>query len=115
MPKPRVITHEVGEWTWNADKLKSHILDSAGTSCKKWQGNANTQVNLFGGYKFRNGTSHGQMNNASRFLWMTEHGEDISDYSVRMTCGNRHCAQIAHMYLDVNLHKATKKVKYKKK
>jgi hypothetical protein len=111
MPTPRVITHQVGEWSWNADKLFSRIIAQDNTSCLAWTGSKNHQVNLYGGY--RNGRS--QMNNVSRFLWMTEYGEDIANYAVKMSCGNRHCASVNHMYLDANLHKVTKKVRRKQK
>lgn len=99
-PKRRVITHSIGEWSWNQDNLKSKIQPGlTELSCSGWLGSTGPETHLFGGFK--NGVS--QMNQARRLYWMGEYNEDIADKRITMTCKNTHCMNILHMKLAPNL------------
>ena len=98
--KRRVITHTIGEWSWNQDNLKSKIVPADDPEkCSGWRGSTGPETHLFGGFK--NGRS--QMNQARRLYWQGEYNEDISDKRITMTCKNTHCMNIAHMKLAPNL------------
>ena len=99
MTAPRKITHKIGEWSWDADRLFSKIESTDNPNdCYTWKGNKNKHVNLFGAYK----NNLNQMNSANRLIYMTVNKEDISDYAVRMSCMNKHCSNERHMYLELN-------------
>lgn len=99
-PLRRKITHEIGEWSWNHDNLKSKILPGANFSdCSSWKGSTGPETHLYGGFK--NGVP--QMTQARRLYWMGERDADISDYRVTMRCHNSYCMNLEHMELAPNL------------
>ena len=99
-PKRRVITHDIGEWSWNHDNLKSKIVEAdSELSCYGWTGSTGPETHLFGAFK--NGRT--QMTQARRLYWQGEYNEDIRTKRITMTCGNTHCMNIKHMKLAPNL------------
>lgn len=98
--KRRVVTHTIGDWSWNHDNLVSKIIDEKNPlGCSGWRGSTGPETHLFGGFK--RGLS--QMTQARRLYWQGEYNEDISDKRITMTCHNTHCMNILHMKLAVNL------------
>jgi len=94
----RVVTHQVGSWSWNTDNLHKRIVKTDKDKCWTWTGSRNNFGNIFGGFK----NGHPQMSQANRFLYMEIVNEPIDHLAVKMKCGNRHCSNPHHFYTDRN-------------
>lgn len=94
--KTRKITHELGIWSWNHDRLYSKIQQTA--SCWHWLGAKNDWNNLFGAYK----NDHPQMVQANRIIYMDAYGEDITHWAVSPRCQNKSCCRPDHFELVPN-------------
>lgn len=88
----------IGAWTWDTELLLSKIKVLGPDDCWGWRGSTSPNANLFGARKH----DKPQMSQASRFIWMTIHGEDVAELEVRHTCGNRFCTNPKHMYTQPN-------------
>lgn len=94
--QPRIITHTVGPWSWNHDKLLSKLIKTDNADeCWGWRGAQSPASNLFGGYK----NDRAQMCQTNRFLVMAQTGQNIDDKCVYMRCGNYHCSNPSHFYI----------------
>lgn len=88
----RVVTHQVGNWSWNTVNLHKRIVKTGLDDCWAWIGSSNQYGNIFGGFKF----DKPQMTQANRLLYMEIHNEPIDHLSIRMTCNNKHCCNPQH-------------------
>lgn len=106
MPAKAKITHSIGDWTWNHDAVIARLeKNNDPNACVGWMGSYNHHANIFGGKK----RNKPQMNSANRFIWMAHYNQDIPEHSVHMSCGNIHCSNIRHMYLEPNFRNGYKK------
>ena len=94
----RVITHTVGEWSWNTNNLHKRLIMAGPDDCWSWRGSKNHHGNIFGAYK--NGRP--QMTQANRLFYMEQTGEPATDIAIRLSCGNYHCANPAHFIVVPN-------------
>jgi hypothetical protein len=95
----RTITHRVGVWSWDTEKLHSRIVKTGDDDCWAWTGSSNPFGNIMGAFK----NDHQQMTQANRLLYMEIHKEPIDHLSIKMKCGNKHCSNPNHFYTDRNL------------
>ena len=87
---------EYGAWGFNQKRLLSKIVPGlTEDSCTSWSGAASPTGSLMGAY--RGGVQ--QMCQSRRLVWMMENKEDVSPYSVTMTCGNQLCNNSRHFKL----------------
>jgi hypothetical protein len=89
----RVITHRVGEWSWNTQNLHKRIEQGPPDECWAWQGSTTPYGNIFGAFK----NDRAQMTQANRLLWMEHTSEPIENAAIKMRCHNRFCCNIQHM------------------
>ena len=96
-PEPtRIITHEQGEWAWDAGKIAAKLVKGSKTACWSWQGATSPGGNLLGAYK--NGRA--QMTQVNRLIAMQELGADLEGQQVRMRCGNKQCSNWHHFQIE---------------
>ena len=88
----RIITHHVGNWSWDTNKLHAKIKKSDDTTCWEWTGSKGPQGNLFGAYK----NGHTQMTQTNRILLMEKTGEPCEHLAIKMRCQNRYCCNPQH-------------------
>jgi hypothetical protein len=87
---------EYGEWGFHTTRLKSKIVSGATEdSCTTWLGSESPTGALMGAY--RGGLQ--QMCQSRRLVWMMENKQDVSPYSVTLTCGNQMCCNPRHFKL----------------
>ncbi|CAB4134850.1 hypothetical protein UFOVP281_13 [uncultured Caudovirales phage] len=87
---------EYGAWGFHENRLKSKIV--AGPTeedCTEWLGSKSPSGALMGAY--RGGLQ--QMCQSRRLVWMMENKQDVSPYSVTLTCGNQMCCNPKHFKL----------------
>lgn len=94
----RVITHRIGSWSWNTENLHKRIVKTDKDSCWAWTGSSNEHGNIFGAFK----NDYAQMTQANRIIYMEIHNEPIDHLAVKMKCGNKHCSNWNHFYIDKN-------------
>jgi hypothetical protein len=94
----RKITHRVGAWSWDTDKLHSRIVKTTPDACWAWTGSYNNFGNIFGAFK----NDRQQMVQANRLLYIEQVNEPIDHLSIKTTCKNRHCSNPSHFYTDKN-------------
>jgi hypothetical protein len=94
----RIITHRVGAWSWNTEKLHARIIKKDPDKCWAWKGSSNDYGNIFGAFK----NDQQQMTQANRLLYMEQVNDVIDHLSIKMKCGNRHCSNPNHFYTDKN-------------
>ena len=96
----RTITHRVGQWSWNHNKLISKLVKGQNEDdCWQWQGAVSPAANLFGAYK--NGRP--QMTQVNRLLAMAETGLDLEGKCVYMRCGDFHCSNPQHFFIQTKI------------
>lgn len=98
-----------GAWTWNDRLLWAKVQPGCEDQCWSWTGSKGPHANLFGGRK----NNHPQMSQAPRFLWMSIHGQDITDLEIRHTCHNRWCCNPNHLIAENNHMKRPPRIKPK--
>jgi hypothetical protein len=90
---------EVGSWGFNETRLWSKIDKTPDyNGCHNWQGAMSPSGALMGAWK----SQHQQMVQARRLVWMSTTGEDVTPYSVTLTCGNQSCCNFLHFELKKN-------------
>jgi len=94
----RIITHEVGVWSWNTNNLHKRIIKGKKNECWTWTGSSNQFGNIFGAFK----SGQRQMTQSNRLLYMELVNEPIDHLSIQMTCGNKHCCNPSHFTTDKN-------------
>ena len=94
---------QVGTWGWDNQRLSSKIdalPDENG--CRNWQGAMSPSGALMGAWKRKDGVMIQQMTQVRRLIQMDVMNEDISDYQVKLTCGNQACCSREHFILKPN-------------
>lgn len=87
---------EYGTWGFDQQRLLSKIVPGPQEdSCTTWLGSQSPTGALMGAW--RGGAQ--QMTQARRLVWMMENKQDVSDYSVTLTCGNQQCCNPQHFLL----------------
>lgn len=87
---------EYGAWGFHTTRLKSKIVPGlTEDDCTTWLGSMSPSGALMGAY--RGGAQ--QMCQSRRLVWMMENSQDVSDYSVTLTCGNQQCNNSRHFKL----------------
>mgnify|MGYP003648602029 CR=1 FL=1 len=87
---------EYGAWGFDKLRLLSKIVPGpTEDSCTTWLGAESPTGALMGAY--RGGVQ--QMTQARRLVWMMENKQDVSPYSVTMTCHNQMCCNPKHFKL----------------
>jgi len=87
---------EYGEWGFHTNKLKAKIVPGlTEDDCTTWLGSKSPTGALMGAY--RGGLQ--QMTQARRLVWIMENKQDVSNYSVTLTCGNQMCCNPKHFKL----------------
>jgi len=94
----RKITHAIGQWTWDTEKLHSRIVKTGEDDCWSWTGSRNAHGNIFGAFK--NGKQ--QMTQANRLLYMEQVNDAIDHLAIKTLCKNRHCSNPNHFYTEKN-------------
>ena len=94
----RAITHRIGSWSWDTEKLHKRIVKTGDNDCWAWLGSHNKYGNIFGAFK----NDYQQMTQANRLLYMEIVNEPIDHLSIKMSCGNKHCSNPSHFYTDKN-------------
>jgi len=98
-PGPRrVITHRIGSWSWDTEKLHKRIVKGEADECWSWKGSKNEFGNIFGAFK----NDKQQMTQANRLLYMEIVNEPIDHLSIQTSCGNKHCCNFLHFKTDKN-------------
>lgn len=92
----RIITHQQGGWSWNADKIFEKLVKGPESFCWAWQGATSPGGNLLGAYK--NGRP--QMTQVNRLIAMQELNADLEGQQVRMRCGNKKCSNWHHFQIE---------------
>lgn len=91
--KLRLVDRQVGEWSWNSQRLNSKIQKSTDDECWTWTGSRGPQGNLFGAYK----NNKQQMTQANRLIYAEHTNKPIEGQQVRMACYNKTCCNPHHM------------------
>lgn len=94
----RIVTHKIGDWSWNTETLHKRIVKGLDNECWSWTGSKNQHGNIFGAFK----NDRQQMTQSNRLLYMEIVNEPIDDLSVRLTCKNKFCANPNHFYTEKN-------------
>lgn len=94
----RKITHRIGSWSWDTEKLHLRIVKTDIDKCWAWTGSSNKFGNIIGAFK----NNHQQMTQANRLLYMEQVNDAIDHLSIKMKCGNKHCSNPSHFYTDKN-------------
>lgn len=90
---------QVGAWGWDNDRLWSKIDQTPDyNGCHNWLGAMSPTGGLMGVYKL----GHQQMTQARRLVWMSINNEDVTPYSVTLTCANQACCNPLHFELKKN-------------
>lgn len=93
---------EVGSWAWNDTRLWSKIdKEPDENGCLNWRGAMSPTGALMGAWK-KNPQSevcHQQMTQARRLVWSSITNEDVTPYSVTLTCGNQRCCSFNHLVI----------------
>ena len=93
---------QIGIWEFNRDRLWSKIDTNPDLNgCHNWKGAMSPTGALMGAWKTNadNGITRQQMSQARRFVQMDITNEDISEYQVRLSCGNQKCCNPEHFML----------------
>lgn len=99
MTRPRSNHYKVlGAWAWNNQLLRSKVQEGSEDECWPWLGSKGPAGNLFGAVKL----GRRQMTQANRLLFRSIYNVDCEDKEIRMTCGNRYCANWHHFEVTVN-------------
>lgn len=96
--KNRVITHQIGDWSWDTNKLHEKIKPIENSTCWAWTGSKGPQGNLFGAYK----NKKNQMTQANRLLLMEKTGQSCERIAIRMRCANKYCCNPSHFAITPN-------------
>lgn len=90
---------QVGEWGYDQERLHKKIdKEPDKNGCLNWQGSMSPSGALMGAWK--NGRQ--QMTQARRLVQMDLTNEDISEYQVKLSCGNQRCCNPEHFKLEPN-------------
>lgn len=87
------ITHRIGQWSWDTNKLNAKIQKQQPDECWTWTGSQGPYGPLFGAYK----NDHPQMSQAHRIIYMDATGLDCANQSITHRCGNRFCVNPGHL------------------
>lgn len=98
MKKTPPETKSVGPWTWRPDLLHPKVEQGPEDACWPWRGSVSPSAPIFGAKK----SGKPQMTQATRILYMDRTGQDITNYEIRHTCGNRMCVNHRHWELRPN-------------
>jgi len=93
---------QVGVWGWNDTRLWSKIDTKPDKNgCLNWLGSMSPTGALMGAWKKipDSDDSYQQMTQARRLVWMSVNNEDVSPYSVTLTCANQMCCNPEHFEL----------------
>jgi len=103
---------QVGVWGWDNERLHSKIDKTPDENgCLNWNGAMSPSGALMGAWKEKEGVMIQQMSQVRRLLQMDITNEDISDYQIKLTCGNQACCNKAHFKLMPNNRIAASKAK----
>jgi hypothetical protein len=90
---------QVGSWGWSDLRLWSKIDKTPDyNGCHNWQGAMSPSGGLMGAWK----SQHQQMIQARRLVFMSKTNEDVTPYSVTLTCANQACCNFSHFELKKN-------------
>jgi len=94
----------IGIWGWNSELLWSKIDQQPDANgCLNWRGAMSPTGALMGAWKFPDATTEEharqQMSQARRLVWMDINNKDVSEYQVKLTCGNQKCCSAEHFII----------------
>lgn len=90
---------EYGVWGFDLQRLKDKIKPGqTENSCTTWLGSMSPSGALMGAWKkdIDNDTFKQQMTQARRLVWMSINKQDVSPYSITLTCKNQQCCNPRH-------------------
>lgn len=83
---------QVGAWGFDRDRLWSKINTTPDANgCHNWQGAMSPSGALMGAWKKRDGAMTQQMTQVRRLIMMDVMNKDISEYQIKLSCGNQRC------------------------
>jgi hypothetical protein len=90
----------IGPWGFDRDRLWSKIdTEPDANGCHNWRGSMSPSGALMGAWKSRNGTMTQQMTQVRRLIMLDITNEDISEYQVKLTCGNQRCCNYKEHFI----------------
>ena len=90
---------QVGEWGFDRERLWSKINTTPDLNgCHNWQGAMSPSGALLGAWK----NNRQQMTQARRLVLADTTDKDISEYQVKLSCGNQQCCNPEHFILKPN-------------
>jgi len=85
-----------GPWGWNTELMWSKIdRQPDANGCHNAKSAMSPTGALMGAWK--NGQQ--QMTQIRRLVWMTVNDRDVSEYQVKLTCGNQRCCNPEHFVI----------------
>jgi len=91
---------QVGEWGFDRLRLWNKIdKEPDENGCLNWNGAMSPTGALMGAWKSHNGEIRQQMTQVRRLVMMDATNTDMSEYQIKLTCGNQSCCNKEHFVL----------------